>query len=388
MSGSLSWWELVLFLAVFLLVYGGSQAFLFWKVRTALAWGKRAGLIWGAWLALTTAAPFLERYLGRAGWELTARGLAYAGYTWMGLLFLFLCAYLLTSALRGLTALWPRLRDLKVWPASDRAAVVLAGALAALISVYGAFAAWDIRSEHVILPTAKLPAGSRPLRIVQISDVHLGLVVREARLARITARVRAAAPDLLVSTGDLVDGELNHISGLERTLRELPAPLGKYAVLGNHEFYAGLGPCLAFTRQAGFTVLRGERREVAGVLDLVGVDDPAGKLFGEQAGAAESALLAAAPRDRFTLLLKHRPVAAADPGGRFDLQLSGHTHYGQIFPFTAITCLFYPLDRGFVPLADGSALYVSRGSGTWGPPIRFLAPPEVTLIDLVPAVRP
>ena len=118
-------------------------------------------------------------------------------------------------------------------------------------------------------------------------------------------------------------------------------------------------------------------------MTIVGVDDPAGSGLRKSDGEIERELLGKAPADRFTLLLKHRPDVEKDSAGLFDLQLSGHVHKGQVFPFRLFTRLFYPMYAGFYELSTGSHLYVSRGTGTWGPPIRFLAPPEVTLIELV-----
>jgi predicted MPP superfamily phosphohydrolase len=118
-------------------------------------------------------------------------------------------------------------------------------------------------------------------------------------------------------------------------------------------------------------------------MTIAGVDDPTGKRFGLFRGPAEQVLLSKVPRGRFTILLKHEPVIAKEAQGLFDLQLSGHTHKGQIFPFNYIVKIFYPHDAGLVHLPHNAFLYVSRGSGTWGPPIRFLSPPEVTIIHVV-----
>lgn len=128
-------------------------------------------------------------------------------------------------------------------------------------------------------------------------------------------------------------------------------------------------------------MLRGEAVEVAGIY-IAGVDDPAGKQFGKPNGNSERGLLSGLDHDKFKILLKHRPLVSNDGTGLFDLQLSGHTHKGQIFPFSLVTKFYYPKHAGFLDLKNGSHLYVSRGSGTWGPPIRFLSPPEVTVIEL------
>jgi predicted MPP superfamily phosphohydrolase len=207
--------------------------------------------------------------------------------------------------------------------------------------------------------------------------------VRQGRLTRILEKVKRANPDVLVSTGDLVDGQINDLEGLTKLLNEINPRYGKFAITGNHEFYAGISHALDFTEKAGFTILRDEVVTVGGIITIVGVDDPTGNYFGVSKNIPEKALLSRLPRERFTLFLKHRPLMEQSSLGLFDLQLSGHVHKGQIFPFNLLTRLYYPTNAGLLNLPLNSQVYVSRGSGTWGPPIRFLAPPEVTVIELV-----
>jgi predicted MPP superfamily phosphohydrolase len=118
-------------------------------------------------------------------------------------------------------------------------------------------------------------------------------------------------------------------------------------------------------------------------MNVAGVDDPAARRFGLFTDIPEMNILSTLDPEQFTLLLKHKPVIDEDSLGMFDLQLSGHTHRGQIFPFKFIVQIFFPKLSGYFDLKENSHLYVSRGTGTWGPPIRFLSPPEVTVIDLV-----
>jgi len=172
------------------------------------------------------------------------------------------------------------------------------------------------------------------------------------------------------------------MTAMAAALRELKPRFGTYAVTGNHEYYAGISRALEFTRKAGFTVLGGDSRDVAGIR-LAGVADPVAWRMGAGGADQEKTALANHSSGQFTLLLKHRPTVEKGSMGHFDLQLSGHTHQGQIFPFTMVTRLLYPLTSGLTNLAGGGSLYVSRGTGTWGPPIRFLAPPEITVIELV-----
>jgi predicted MPP superfamily phosphohydrolase len=251
------------------------------------------------------------------------------------------------------------------------------------VVIYGYFEALSIRTEHVTVKTPKIPETIGRIRVAQISDVHLGLIVGKSRLNRILEKVKDASPDILISTGDLVDGQMDELDTLTDMIKNIPTTYGKFAVTGNHEFYAGLDRALAFTKKAGFTILRGKGLTISNILNIAGVDDPAGKRYVPSFVVSEKALLEKMPGDKFTLFLKHQPVISSESIGRFDLQLSGHTHKGQIFPFYLFTKLFYRMHSGLSKLNGNALLYVSRGSGTWGPPVRFLSPPEVTIIDII-----
>jgi predicted MPP superfamily phosphohydrolase len=376
-----------IFFVVFFGLYGLLHFYGFVKLKRALEPGPwpLAGLT--LFMIMMVLAPLLVRLLEKNAWPTLARILAHIGYVWMGLLFLFVSCALVLDFYRFLMLILQgavRVDMSRLMP-SQRLSFFAPLILALTVGIFGFFQALNIRTERIAIQTAKIPRDIGRVRIVQISDVHLGLIVRQNRLAKILECVNAAHPDLLVSTGDLVDGQLNELEGLAEQIRQVRAPLGKYAVTGNHEFYAGIGTALKFTQDAGFTVLRGRGLTVSGVLNLAGVDDPAGSGFGTGRKVSEKALLTDLPRSAFTVLLKHRPMPDDESIGLFDLQLSGHTHKGQIFPFTVLIDLMYPKSAGLLELGAGARLYVSRGSGTWGPPIRFLSAPEVTVIDLISA---
>jgi predicted MPP superfamily phosphohydrolase len=331
-----------------------------------------------------TFAPIFVRILERHGYEFSARLMAYIGYSWMGIIFLFFTLSLLTDLyhlfVHGTGLIFHK--DMGLLIPSARIAFLVPLFLALGLALYGYFAALNIRPEMVTLRSSKIPEAIGRLRIAQVSDVHLGIIVREARLRKILRVIWEAKPDILVSTGDLVDGQIDSLAGLAEALQEIQPRYGKYAITGNHEFYAGLPQALDITRRAGFTVLRNEAVTVGGI-NIAGVDDPTGKYFGLSKGLPEEELLSLLPRDKFTLLLKHQPSVRINSLGLFDLQLSGHTHNGQIFPFRYLVKLFFSHITGWYDLPKGSHLYVSRGTGTWGPPIRFLSPPELTVIDLI-----
>ncbi len=373
-----------LFLLTFLLIYGSVHAYVFLKARAAFGFGWGTGIPLLLALALLLLAPILSHLLVAGGREGAARAFAFAGYAWMGFLF-FLFWLSVAADVARLALLAAGKACVGGSPAAvlaGRGAFLCLAGTAAALSVYAAFEASRIDIVRLRIATDRLPPGVPSLRIAQISDLHLRLLHRNGKAREVAAILSRERPDILVSTGDLVDGQIDHVDGLPDILRGIPAPMGKYAVTGNHEYYAGIRRAIAFTRSAGFTVLRSESAVAGGVVRIAGVDDPEQDRLGPAPRPPEAAVLGDRPDGRFTILLKHRP--AIDPGsaGRFDLQLSGHTHHGQIFPFLLLTRLVYPLLGGDHPVPGGGTLHVNRGTGTWGPPMRFLAPPEITIIDL------
>ncbi len=378
-----------LFFIVVFLIYGSAHGYALLKAKSALGFGWGTAAAIAPALIAFTFAPLIIYFLGRHGMEGAARAVSWVGYTWAGLLFFFLWTNLAVDALNLV------LRLAGAISGKGASAYLLAGkgrffglvALCLVLGAYSFFEARDIGVERVTIRTDKLPASTPRVRVAQVSDVHLGLLVRNAKASMIAEVIRRADPDILVSTGDLVDAEINHLEGLAEIFGKIRPPLGKYAVTGNHEFYAGIGQALSFTKRAGFSVLRGEAVTVGSLVRIAGVDDPAGAALGAAPGRPEAEILAGNPGTMFTILLKHRPRVADGSRARFDLQLSGHTHKGQIFPFRYVVGRPYPYLSGLYPLG-GSFLYTSRGTGTWGPPMRFLAPPVVTVIDIVRAGAP
>jgi uncharacterized protein len=375
---------LSIFLTTFFLLYSGMHFYMFLKLRYAFPFEIRTGLCITAFMLVMIFAPVIVRMTEKAGHENFARFMAHSGYTWMAILFLFfsisvcidffrLCIYL-----SGLILEKDFLRIINAY----RYFFIIPFLCSSFIASYGYYEAKQIRVERIIIKTSKISQEKESMKIAQISDVHLGLLVGEERLRAILNVVKKANPDIIVSTGDMVDGQINRLNNLAELLKEINPPYGKFAVTGNHEFYAGIKNALDFTEKTGFRMLRGEWLTVAGLINIAGVDDIAGKPYNVYKDILEKDLLSGIPREKFTLLLKHRPVVDPNAIGLFDLQLSGHTHKGQIFPFRYITRLFFPMYTGYFNLGNNSNLYASRGSGTWGPPIRFLTPPEVTIIEL------
>lgn len=367
-----------MFLIVFFSIYGAMHAVFYYRIRTLLPASIPAHAAMLIFLAFMVASPLISRYVELYGHDPAARLVGMLGYCWMGFIFLVFSGIVLFQVLNIVARIIGRFGGFSFSWFSSGSATEFLIVLAAAACIYGVMEARQLQVETLSIQTGKLPSNLPRLRIVQITDVHLGLMTRPECIQKIVDAVRAERPDILVCTGDLVDGSPDHINGLIEMFRRLEAPYGKFAVNGNHEFYRGLDISAEFFKQAGFDLLRGEVRTVRGAINIAGVDDP--QIPGR---FSEAKVLDSLPENGlFNLLLKHRPELDKHSGGGFDLQLSGHAHGGQIFPFNFIVALAYPLMNGYHEV-EGGVLYASRGTGTWGPPMRVLAPPEITVIDLV-----
>lgn len=367
------------FLLTFLSVYSLIHAIFFLRLRVLLVGRAFSQAVALCFFLLMILAPIGVRLLERSGHEVLARYAAWIAYPWMGFIFLSFMAFLLAGVFSLLSRLINALLHTHIPTLAGPGATLAIIGIVLAVCVYGYFEARDIRIERITIKTAKLPENVERVKIAQISDVHLGLLVRAKRLKSIVEKIQSENPDILVSTGDLVDGTFHKADKINGLMLQLRPPLGKYAVTGNHEYYAGLDDSIEFTRGMGFKMLRGETETLADTLNIAGVDDPVAGM-----GAEENRLLSSSSQNGlFTLFLKHRPEVKESSKGLFDLQLSGHTHRGQIFPFRLIVKRVYPMLDGRYDVGKGSTLYTSRGTGTWGPPMRVLAPPEVTIIELV-----
>jgi predicted MPP superfamily phosphohydrolase len=365
------------FFIIFLSVYSAMHFLFFLRIRVLFPEGRWIRWIPALFLALMIFAPIGTRLLERAGHETLAQITAPVAFFWMGFIFLGFAAVLLMNIFDLFSYGINRMAGLNLPSLSGKTPVLVMLGCLGVLCIYGFFEARHIRTEQISILTDKLPPGVEKLRIVQISDVHLGLLTRDKGLKKISERIRSLSPDILVCTGDLVDGSLSHLPELSDILKNIRPPYGKYAVTGNHEYYAGLDDSVKFMEKSGFSVLQGQARTVDSLINIAGVDDrPA------NGATQEHILLSSVQNGLFTLFLKHRPLVAEETHGLFDLQLSGHTHGGQIFPFRYIVSVPFPFVSGYYELPKGSRLYTSRGTGTWGPQMRILSPPEITVFEL------
>jgi uncharacterized protein len=261
--------------------------------------------------------------------------------------------------------------------------------LSAVMAGYGLFEARRRATiEEVSIPIAGLPEQFKGIRIVQFTDLHVGPTIKRPFVERIATHVDALQGDLIVFTGDLVDGSVAWLQDDVAPLRSLHAPLGKLFITGNHEYYSGVEPWITEARQLGFDVLLNEHRIIQrgeGRLIIAGVTDYGAGDFIRAQESSPSAALSGAPEGLVKILLAHQPRSiheAARAG--YHLQISGHTHGGQFFPWNHLATLNQPYIKG-LHRHENTWIYVSRGTGYWGPPLRIGIPPEITVITLTQA---
>lgn len=374
---------MLIFLLIYFGIYGSMHAYFFWKTIQALQPQGLPLLFLIGFLLLMLNGPILVRVLERNDQILGATALAWISYTWMAVLLWFLSMGIIkdlwNTGMRAAAFITPGSYRLVV-PAKPAYLIILV--LISAATVWGFFEGRGLRTEKITIRTHLLPPGSEPVKVALISDVHLGIIEGQRRIDQIASILFDEKPDLLLCAGDLMDGAIPHLNHMSTYFAAITPPLGKFAVTGNHEFYAGLKDSLAFLREAGFTVLRGEAA-ITGPLRVAGVDFPAERHTGQLSFIDERTALDMGDNEGlFTILLKHQPLIEESSLGRFQLQLSGHTHKGQIFPFNYPVRLRYRYIAGLYNLGKGSSVYTSRGTGTWGPPLRLFAPAEVTIFTI------
>jgi predicted MPP superfamily phosphohydrolase len=235
------------------------------------------------------------------------------------------------------------------------------------------------RVKRVTVPLAKLPRSAHGYRIAVVSDIHLGPVLGRDFCQRVVDTINSTQPDLIAVVGDLVDGSVKDLGPAAAPLARLRARHGSYFVTGNHEYYSGAAQWVREVRELGLHPLENARTEMAG-FDLAGVNDVAGESEGH--GPDFGRALGDRDTSRAVVLLAHQPVQIHDAVKHgVDLQLSGHTHGGQLWPGNYIAELANPTVAGLERYGD-TQLYVSRGAGAWGPPTRVGAPSDITVVEL------
>ncbi len=382
--------HMMLFLGLFAVILTGTHLYLFARLSAyfQLTFDQRRalGMALGVLGILTLLSLPLSRLLPREA----ATAVAWVIFPWMGFLLLMLVAMLATDVV------WLLLKASST-PSTvdpDRRLFIQRGfgiAALGITGLLGGFSLWNglrpAKVKNLTVNLKRLPKSLDGLRIVQITDLHIGPMVGGDWMRDVVAKVNALKPDLIAVTGDLVDGSIAELGKHVAPLADLAAPHGVYFITGNHEYYSGVEEWCRHVSDMGIRVLRNERVTITGAegdsFDLAGVDDWASGNFPGQGHDLPKAL-AGRDTSKALILLAHQPAAVDEASTHgVDLQLSGHTHGGQIWPFKYLVYLQQPYVQGLYRHRDmATQIYVSPGTGFWGPPMRLGTAAEITHITL------
>jgi len=313
-------------------------------------------------------------------------------FVWMGAMVLFVFWFGATDLARLALLLVSKIAGFGLAP-ERRLLLARATALAglAIVAALTAVSVWNAAREPVVttieVRMSRLPRALDGFVIIQLSDLHVGGSHGDrAWMEGVVARVNAMEPDLIAVTGDLVDASPEHVLAEVAPIAGLRARQGVYFVTGNHEFYSGLAQWLPQIRKLGMRILRNTRVSIgdgAVSFDLVGVDDSAANGLDGTSDPDLAKVVAGRDPDRVAVLLAHQPKLARRAAAHaIDLVLAGHTHGGQIWPFSAFVRLQQPYVRGLHRISERTLLYVTDGTGTWGPPMRLGTRNEIVRVVL------
>jgi len=391
--------SLAIFLTIAVLVLGGMHAYLWARLvrDTGLAepWRRLATLVLVLSALTIPAAILLSRFRAPL-----AHLLPWYAFVWLGIAFLLFSALVAVDVVRlvagGVALVRAWLVDPEAGPPDPSRRLFLARATAeTTLAVVATATGIGVRTasgpaviEEVPVRLPRLPPALDGLTIVQISDLHVGPTIRRREVERVVEQANALRPDVVAITGDLMDGTVRELGSIIEGLGRLRSRFGVHFVTGNHEYYSGVDDWLPFLSKLGMRVLRNERVAIgdAGAsFDLAGVDDWHAGRYDRGHGYDLGKALAGRDPDRACVLLAHQPLGV-EPGVRqgVGLQLSGHTHGGQIFPFNLAVRAAFRYVKGLHEIDGGAgSVYVSKGTGYWGPPLRVGVPPEITRITLL-----
>lgn len=379
--------KMFVFLAVAISIYGLVNFYVVRRGAQALGGYPTAKVVFmAAFIAMTLAYPLGRVLLALGRNSLSSPFIMAGSFHMVVILYGFIGAVLidLVRLLNAFVHFLPKSFSARPGPAGLVLFLAVAG-ITALSIAAGAYNAVRPRTVELDLDLPKKAEGIERLTIVMASDLHLGTLVGRSRLEKVVERINALDPDVIFLPGDIVDETVTakdeaEFSGVMRKLR---APLGVFAVPGNHEFYSGLERNLACLRACGIMVLEDQAISVARAFVLVGRRDPSSLKPRESRLPIRDILAKHGLDDRLPIiLLDHQPAHLKESSlAGVDLQLSGHTHAGQIFPLDVVNRMVWELNWGYLRKGD-TQYYVTSGVGTWGPPVRTGSRPEIVRIRL------
>lgn len=328
----------------------------------------------------------LGRVLERAMPSLLSDLFVKMGSIWLGAMLYFTLIFLLIDLFRLISWVFssPNILGFTITKLlSSKITLGIVGFVAIILAV-GYINALLPKVNRLSINTTKSIYGYKTLRVAMASDIHLGTVISNGRLSRFVEMMNSQKPDIILLAGDIFDEDIGPVikRDMGKLINQLNAPLGVYAITGNHEYIGGVEPAVNYLTQHGVTVIRDSVISPLNLFNIVGREDRQSKLMGGYIRKSVAELVAKIDKSKFTFLLDHQPynLSEAVENG-IDLQLSGHTHHGQLWPFNYITQAVFEVSRGYKKI-DKTHFFVSTGFGSWGPPIRIGNRPEIVVIEI------
>lgn len=364
------------FISIFSLVYFGGHYYVYNRVINGLCLPAVFKYSLLAFFCLSALSFYLTRFFAQNILTENFRSAAYFGNIWIGIVAISVSVFFIRDVLR-------------IFLKGDVFSYYSTVSCLILIGLLSAYSFYNVRRgvavKQIKIKTNKLPGGINSFSVVQLSDLHLDYLSSGAWLEKVVDQTNALDPDLIVITGDLIERGIDHRDDFSVKLKKLSSRYGVFGILGNHEYYTGLNKFFRFAGQSNIKVLRNEKITIDNFLELVGLDDKTGKIFGETALALENVFKTVDDK-KLVVVLGHRPDVYKDIS-KFgvDLQLSGHSHAGQIPPMDLIVQLYYRYPYGLYSLPvtkNGKKpfIYTTSGTGTWAPPLRLFSRSEIVKI--------
>lgn len=382
----------IIFFSIFFLLYGLINFYIFLRGWQAIPADSPFRVPYAAVFWVLALSFIAGRFLERVAITPFSTAVVWVGSFWFAAFAYFTLSLLLIDILRLINYIVPILPSF-VTADIVRTKIVLAVGLCSIVAlaiVTGYFNARSPRVKMLELNIPKQVDSVKTLDIAVASDIHLGTIIGRERLNNIVDKINNVHADLVLLPGDIVDEDLAPVinQNLGETLRTIKAKYGVYAVTGNHEYIGGVEEACKYLMEHGIKVLRDELVNVNGTIVLVGREDRSISQFSGKKRKPLAELMTGVDKRFPIILMDHQPFGlheAVEQGA--DVQLSGHTHHGQLWPFNAITNAVYELSWGYVKKGQ-THIYVSSGVGTWGPPVRIGNTPEIIHLRLTFGQQP
>lgn len=379
-------YNLIIFLTVFLSLYGGINYYIFIRGMQAFPKGTRFRKIFLIVFLLMSSSYIYGRFLEKITICKLSDLLIWTGAYWFGMMLYFLLAVIMLDIIRLISKIfsWYPENIKNNYQKIKHYGALLIAAIIVCVIIAGHFIARNpqVRSLEITIP--KRGRTAKSMSMVLVTDIHLGTLIKNSRLEKLVSIINGLNPDLVLLGGDIVDEDLAPVieNNLGEILKQIKSRYGTYAVTGNHEYIGGVDAATGYMKEHGITVLRDRAILVANSLYLVGREDRSMHRFIGQQRKTLAEIMAGIDRSYPMILMDHQPfgLSRARENG-FDLQLSGHTHDGQLWPVSYITGIIYELSSGYGKIGK-THYYVSSGFGTWGPPLRIGTVSEIVHLTI------